>query len=130
MATTKKKTANNRKQRRAAATMSKKSTKNKYESFALTEDQQTALRDLDQQIAGKKIQLANQILQLDAFRAQKRKLVEEIESMNQEFLDVVKMMAKSHGINVEEERPDPWRLRLDTMEFTTAPSEAPVRPSN
>jgi len=99
-----------------------------YQTVSLTEDQQMALRDLDQQMANQKIQLANQAMRAADLRSQLRALKEDMETrtkaiddMGKQFVSVVKMMANSHGINVEEQVENPWRLKLDSMEFTNEP---------
>lgn len=131
--TTKKKTnTKTRKRTPAKKTASRPKTNgsaSSYQTVALTADQRVALRDLDQQMANEKIRLANQAMKAADLRQQLRALKEDmdtrtkaIDEMGKQFVQVVKMMANSHGINVDEQAENPWRLKLDSMEFTNEPS--------
>lgn len=135
MATRSKKTTSSKPRRKSAAKASTKAvngSSGKYQTISLSEDQKLALRDLDRQLANEKVRLANQAMEASELRKRLRGLkgdmderVVDIEKMSKQFVEVVKMMAQSHGINVEESSDAPWRLKLDSMEFTNEPDETP-----
>jgi hypothetical protein len=84
----------------------------------LNEDEMKQLKEIDNVCLNLKLTLANLYQQNQNTKNEMNKVSEELVNKQNEYINVVKTLAKSKNIDVDDPEKGKWNFDTDTMTFT------------